>query len=245
MASSASLGIPRVSDSNSRLSFFGDNNPRNRDARQLCSVIFRNRVESGPGNGRRISMSMTAKTPTSGKLEVRSHGNTAKIACESLDKWMRDSVVDIVKKLDQAPLLVQVFEENENRDRDEKSGAGTRLETETAVEDNWAALKGRWESGEAPSPQGVIFVEDLGNGEEEEGERSERESRTKAWGIVVQGRGAECGPVCYLLKTSRVKGLGSACCTHFCLARVKGFRETTESQLKNCWLVRAQSQGYL
>ncbi|KAG6670376.1 hypothetical protein CIPAW_01G306500 [Carya illinoinensis] len=144
---------------------------------------------------------------------------------------MRESVVDIVKNLRQAPLVVQVFEENE------KDEAATRLETEKAVKEKWAAVKGRWERGETPLPQGVIFVEELGEEEKEEEER-ERESKTKAWGIVVQGRGAECGPLCYLLKTSRVKGLGSTCCTHFCLARVKGFRETTESQLKNCWLVQ-------
>ncbi|CAI0459206.1 unnamed protein product [Linum tenue] len=69
----------------------------------------------------------------------------------------------------------------------------------------------------------------------------EEEEATKAWGIVVQGKGAECGPVCYLLKTSRVgsSGLG-LCCTHFCLMRVKGFRESAKSQLKNCWLLQAQ-----
>jgi hypothetical protein len=190
--------------------------------------------------GRTNSVKMAVETAScSKKLEPRrSCGNSATIVGEKLDEWMRESVVDIVKNLREAPLLVQVFAEDE-----EKGAAATRMKTEKAVaEEDWLAAKGKWESGEAPLPQGVILVEEQEEEEEEEeqeeeeGERSEGESTTRAWGIVVQGRGAECGPACYLLKTSRVRGMASICSTHFCLVRVKGFRETAASQLKNCWL---------
>ncbi|CAI0459203.1 unnamed protein product [Linum tenue] len=141
---------------------------------------------------------------------------------------MRDSVTEIVKNLTEAPLLVQVYS-------DEK---GRKLETEKAVEEgDWKRLIEKWKKRDSPLPEGVIFVEQL---HDEENDVAEEEA-TKAWGIVVQGKGAECGPVCYLLKTSRVgsSGLG-LCCTHFCLMRVKGFRESAKSQLKNCWLLQAQ-----
>ncbi|CAI0459201.1 unnamed protein product [Linum tenue] len=153
----------------------------------------------------------------------RGSGGERGIVAEKLDEWMRDSVTEIVKNLTEAPLLVQVYS-------DEK---GRKLETEKAVEEgDWKRLIEKWKKRDSPLPEGVIFVEQLHDGGEE---------ATKAWGIVVQGKGAECGPVCYLLKTSRVgsSGLG-LCCTHFCLMRVKGFRESAKSQLKNCWLLQAQ-----
>ncbi|XP_059456456.1 uncharacterized protein LOC132186495 [Corylus avellana] len=237
MASSSALRIPHCV---SNLRVLLDNNPANQSVRRPCSLTIRN------PKGRRESVKMAAATASfSNKLEpLRSCGKSATVAGEKLDEWMRESVVDIVKNLREAPLLVQVFKEDAKNK--EKGGAAARMETEKAVaEEDWLAKKGKWESGEAPLPQGVIFVEELGE-EEEEGERSsESESTTRAWGIVVQGRGAECGPACYLLKTSRVRALGSLCSTHFCLVRVKGFRETAASQLKNCWLLqRLTSEGY-
>lgn len=242
MASTSSLGIRyggNHSVSNHRVLF--DNNPGNQSVRRPCSLMICNR------KGRTNSVTMAAETASSSKkLEPRrSRGNSATIVGERLDEWMRESVVDIVKNLREAPLLVQVFAE-EDAKNEEKGAAATRMETEKAVaEEDWLTAKGKWESGEAPSPQGVILVEELEEEEEEEGERSERESSTRAWGIVVQGRGAECGPACYLLKTSRVRGLGTICSTHFCLVRVNGFRETAASQLKNCWLLRRlSSEGY-
>uniref|UniRef100_A0A2P2PKZ9 Uncharacterized protein n=1 Tax=Rhizophora mucronata TaxID=61149 RepID=A0A2P2PKZ9_RHIMU len=62
-------------------------------------------------------------------------------------------------------------------------------------------------------------------------------SNTREWGIVVQGRGADCEPVCYLLKTTSANsGLGASWCTHFCLIKVKSFKETAKSQFRKCWL---------
>lgn len=144
------------------------------------------------------------------------------VVYEKLDEWMKDSVVEIVKNLREAPLLVHVYDGDET----------TMLKTEKAVEEEtWPVVMKKWKKRETPLPEGVIFVEQL--------EEEEAEATTRAWGIVVQGKGIDCGPVCYLLKTSRVgSGLG-VFCTHFCLMRVKSFRESTRSQLKNCWLLQS------
>lgn len=151
---------------------------------------------------------------------------------ERLDRWMRESVVEIVKNLKEAPLLVQVFPKS----------ATMTTEKRMVVED-WPAVKERWESGETPVPEGVIFVEELDGDTAEDGGG---ERTTRAWGVVVQGKGVGCGPVCYLLKTCRVgsgpgNGMG-ICSTHFCLVKVNDFRETVQSQLKNIWLLQNQCQ---
>ncbi|XP_057778426.1 uncharacterized protein LOC130997187 [Salvia miltiorrhiza] len=142
-----------------------------------------------------------------------------------IDSWLQDSVPDIVKNLKKAPLLVQIY-----------SGfdGGIRIQTEKA---KWPMARDEWRSGESKSPDGLIFVEELerergGNGELEEGV-------TRAWGIVVQGKGAECGPACYLLKTDRVcAGLGLGFCTHFCLMKVNNFRDSALEQFKDSWLLQ-------
>lgn len=177
----------------------------------------------------RISMSMTtaleAKTGSK-KVETINNSENGKLGHEKLDEWMTRSVVEIVRNLRSAPLMVQVHAEN--------NSSKMWLETEKAEEEKWGTVKRKWEKGEAPMPNGLILVEELG--EVERNIESER-----VWGIVVQGRKEECGggPLCYLLKTTSVaSGLGM-CCTHFCLVQVKGFRESAESQLKNSWLVQA------
>ncbi|KAJ4836745.1 hypothetical protein Tsubulata_005128 [Turnera subulata] len=157
------------------------------------------------------------------------------VVYERMDQWMRDSVGDIVKNLKEAPLLVQVYSNGEDQ------GRRPKLETERAVEEeDWPAMIERWQKREARLPEGVIFVERL----EEDNVAGGEDDVTRAWGIVVQGRGVDCGPICYLLKTSSGGaagggggGLGLGC-THFCLMRVKSFGETARSQLKNCWLLQ-------
>jgi len=166
-----------------------------------------------------------------------------------IDEWMRNSVVEIVKNLREAPLLVQVYSDGDGDGNG--NGIATRLRTEKAAPEDWLTIKTDWENGTTPKPEGVIFVEQLRDEEavavavEEESETSTdfggKSEITRAWGVVVQGRGENCGPACYLLKTSRVgagpgTGLGM-CCMHFCLVKVKSFRETAEAQFKNCWLL--------
>ncbi|CAN0827480.1 hypothetical protein LINGRAPRIM_LOCUS2598 [Linum grandiflorum] len=155
------------------------------------------------------------------------------MAAENIDSWLRDSVTEIVNNLVEAPLLVQVYADEGKKKK--------KLDTEKAVkEGDWERLIEKWKKRDLPLPEGIIFVEQLhDSGEAEE---HPNDGVSEAWGIVVQGKGGECsgGPACYLLKTSRVgSGVGLGC-THFCLMRVKSFRESAKSQLKNCWLLQAQ-----
>lgn len=191
----------------------------------------------------RISAVATAATVTAKGQENRmiieqqgnrrGRANDAVEARERLDRWMRESVVEIVKNLREVPLLVQVFPK--------RNGETATLATEKVVVEDWEAVKEKWDAGETPMPEGVIFVEELSGDEAEKGKDNER--TTKVWGIVVQGKGVGCGPVCYLLKTSRVESGSSSgigvCSTHFCLVRVNSFMETAQSQLKNCWLLQS------
>lgn len=197
----------------------------------------------------RMSLDLDFDLEPYGSKSGRREGKGGAVdASDRVDKWMRDSVVEIVKNLREAPLLVQVFSKR-NSDSDNGNGGERKTLTSTslltekkAMEEDWSVVKGNWEAGETPLPEGLILVEELTDEEEKE-EKKGREKTTKLWGIVVQGRWVGCGPVCYLLKTTRA-GLGpmGPCCTHFCLIRVKNFRETVESQLKNVWLVQSQSQ---
>ncbi|CAB4301525.1 unnamed protein product [Prunus armeniaca] len=214
-----------------------------------CGAMIRSRAGS---RGARVNSLAVARASLEAVPRQRRRGGgqgnsaeTAAAAYEKLDAWMRDSVVEIVKNLREAPLLVNVYGKGST---DEKPW----IETEKGVEEeNWEVLRRKWEGGVAPFPDGVIFVEELMDDDEGEGEgerNGDGEGITRAWGLVVQGKGAECGPACYLLKTSKVKA-GSGCglgmglgCTHFCLVRVNSFRETAQSQLKNCWLLQAQAQ---
>uniref|UniRef100_A0A7N0ZUA8 DUF7804 domain-containing protein n=1 Tax=Kalanchoe fedtschenkoi TaxID=63787 RepID=A0A7N0ZUA8_KALFE len=169
-------------------------------------------------SGWKMSTSMLKAKEVS---HVGSKEKRTKIDHEKMEGWMPDAVVEIVKNLKQAPLLVQVYDEC----------GSARLKTEKAVAEEWPGVKESWRWGGGEAPEGVILVEELGE-EEEDGDEA-----SKAWGVLVQGRGCEYGPACYLLKTSRVRSGVGAACTHFCLTKVTGFRETAFSQLTNCWLL--------
>ncbi|GMH05026.1 hypothetical protein Nepgr_006866 [Nepenthes gracilis] len=199
---------------------------------------FRNKMNSS-GHPERVSRSRLPVTRNQTKMvsaqlslpgREASSGprfNTAHRGREKFDRWMRDSVVEIVKNLPEAPLFVHVY----------GGGAGTTMKTEKAVADDWARIEGRWKRGEEPSPEGIILVEELkeekGNSDEGEGQIGES---TKAFGVLLIGKGEGGGAASYLLKTDRVGSNLGLFCTHFCLARVKSFRETAASQFKNCWL---------
>ncbi|KAK6929567.1 hypothetical protein RJ641_005772 [Dillenia turbinata] len=163
-------------------------------------------------------------------------GSRSSVPSERLDEWMRKSVVDIVKNLRRAPLLVQVYPDS-------------KMKTERALEGDWPFLMKEWEEDESKSPEGVIFVEELRDTKAIEGGGGAAAAEgsagqigggmgdcTKMWGVLIQGKGVECKPTCYLLKTSSVRSDVDLRCTHFCLMKVKSFRESALSQLTNCWL---------
>nr|GMD57737.1 uncharacterized protein LOC109179309 [Ipomoea batatas] len=113
--------------------------------------------------------------------------------------------------------------------RDVYAGDGeARFKAEKAAADEWAALR---EELERKCPDGLIFVEELCDGGDGDGDR--------CWGIVIQGR--DCAaPVCYLLKTCRAAAAAGMelSCTHFCLVKVKSFRESAYGQFMNSWLAK-------
>lgn len=159
---------------------------------------------------------------------IKEDQKTKAVLSGKIDEWMKESVVDIVKNLKQAPLLVHIYEED---------GKGeVKIKTESAMVEDWPVVKSEWKSGEKRSPDGLIFVGEIGS----EDEKIVEEGITKAWGVVVQGKGVECSSACYLLKTSRVgAGFGMGLfCTHFCLARVQNFRDSALVQFKNSWLLQ-------
>ncbi|XP_015077521.1 uncharacterized protein LOC107021387 [Solanum pennellii] len=174
----------------------------------------------------RVSSSLSLSNSCGGV--VKEDHKTEGVLSGKIGEWMNESVVDIVKNLKQAPLLVEIYSED--------GKGGVRIKTERAVEEDWPIKKSEWEKR---SPDGLIFVGELG-GEDEKLVEEEGEGITKAWGVVVQGKGMECSPACYLLKTSRVgAGIGMGLfCTHFCLAKVQNFRDTALMQFQNSWLLQ-------
>ncbi|KAL5700466.1 hypothetical protein ACHQM5_025904 [Ranunculus cassubicifolius] len=159
---------------------------------------------------------------------------------EKLDEWMRDSVTEIVRNIGEAPFLVHLYSPATNR-----KNKKLELERETAMADSWPSIKRGWSEG-CPIPDGVILVEQLDKEKGlqvilEEDDKDEDPTTTamatatgtKAWGVLVQGKGVETA-ACYILKTCRVwSSLGF--CTHFCLVKAKCFGESAELQLQNSW----------
>ncbi|KAJ4970452.1 hypothetical protein NE237_003551 [Protea cynaroides] len=159
------------------------------------------------------------------------------ISSETLDVWMRNSVSEIVKKIEEAPFLVHLFASNKNGKTEV-----TQLDREKAVADDWPYIKRRWEEKEKCStPDGIMLIEELKdeNEEDEQGRRGD-ESSKKAWGIVIQGKGMNCSPACYILETCRVGSPSIGFCTHFSLVKAKFNGETALQQMKNSWLVHPQ-----
>ena len=155
------------------------------------------------------------------------------VSREKLDEWLRDSVVEIVRNLRESSLMVNLYAEG-------NGGLTTTATATNPAAEDWEAMEGRWGRGEERTPEGVVLVEKLADDERDDYHDGGAcgESATSAWGIVAQGRGTDSGPVCYLLKTTRVgSGVGTVC-THFSLVKVKSFRETAVSQLNNSWLVQ-------
>ncbi|KAG2325644.1 hypothetical protein Bca4012_040144 [Brassica carinata] len=200
-------------------------------ARASCAVVPANNRRNRTENGR-VSMTTADFAPV--KPERKRGGSV--VSREKLDEWLRDSVVEIVRNLRESSLMVNLYAEGNG------GGLTTAAATNPEAED-WAAMEGRWGRGEERTPEGVVLVEKLADVEVAErddydGGGACGEGTTSAWGIVAQGRGTDSGPVCYLLKTTRVgSGVGTVC-THFSLVKVKSFRETAVSQLNNSWLVQ-------
>ncbi|KAI9110773.1 hypothetical protein K1719_018211 [Acacia pycnantha] len=266
-----SLRIGCTASNNGSAKFGIDNNGRclGGGAPRPTSVMFAGDQSRSRGQNRRmVAAAALATAPTmavtgfkknylSLGMETRDDSDRAEEkdaadGSDRLDKWMRDSVVEIVKNLREAPLLVQVFPKGYIGGDNSEGGhmmttttpTATLVTEKRAMEENWPEAKEKWRQEMAPMPEGLILVEELTGDDETGKERAgESENTTKVWGVVVQGRQTGCGPVCYLLKTTRVGSCKSGpWCTHYCLTRVKNLMETVDSQFKNLWLVQNLNQ---
>uniref|UniRef100_A0A7N0RIY7 DUF7804 domain-containing protein n=1 Tax=Kalanchoe fedtschenkoi TaxID=63787 RepID=A0A7N0RIY7_KALFE len=188
--------------------FTNESDRRNPDHRRTSVAVARRRQTLHHG--------LTAMGESAnGLAEQQAEQRRRPISQETIDEWVRESASEIVRNLPQAPLLIRVMEEAGGRER-------RRLEVETGASGEI------WETWRKTSrqrvPEGVIVVEELKDGRDSRGVYWDgkiddvEEGSTKVWpvGMVAQGRGLECGPVCYLLKTSRVGSSNLGCaCTHF------------------------------
>jgi len=165
------------------------------------------------------------------------------VTSEKLEEWMRDSVIEIVKHIQEAPFLHYVFDRKspsaslkKQRDYADMSGKV----------DSWAKIRN---SVRDISPEAVILVQKLNQDISPESELSEenvlcngngrhstdQQGRTAVWGLLIQGRSVGMS-ACYILKTTQiVSAIGY--CTSFCLTRAKCFGPTPHIQLTNSWLL--------
>lgn len=160
----------------------------------------------------------------------------------NVERWVEESVHEIVKNIQEAPFLQYVF--------DSKSRT-CRSQRQKITQDHfqnpcyWPSVR---DSLSKVDPDGVILVQKLepgcaatcclagASGDEDivcplQAEGAE----TNVWGVLVQARGLHAN-ACYLLKTTRV--LSSAgICTRYCLTRAMCFGPSYVEQLKNAWLL--------
>ncbi|KAL8140517.1 hypothetical protein V2J09_006538 [Rumex salicifolius] len=162
------------------------------------------------------------------------------MASPQLDQLMKESVTEIVKNINEAPFLAQIYSEDMNNDENRTPlSSPLRLVIGKATSETWPYITESWESGGNSTPDSVILVEELSSTERVTSSSTSNggcctrneggtPSSAKVWGLVVQGRGVSY-PACYILKTCQVQ-----CCfgysTHFCLAKVDCFGQDS----RNC-----------
>ncbi|XP_031484907.1 uncharacterized protein LOC116254027 [Nymphaea colorata] len=184
-------------------------------------------IKSGNGMAEigRCLLSVSTRADGVGVKKENADGEatTRTASAESLDRWVRESVTDIVQNIQDAPFLVCLYSSTK--------GAAMRLERELvgAEERNWSKMKS---SLREKGPDGIILVEELKEINKEAEDSTSKCS--KLWGLLIQGKGIDIG-ACYILKTTRIcSALGL--CTHFCLIRAQCYGDTAEVQLRNSWL---------
>ncbi|RVW42461.1 hypothetical protein CK203_070819 [Vitis vinifera] len=138
-----------------------------------------------------------------------------------------ESVVEIVQNLrGSSSLLAEVYTEGR--------GGEFTLKIGKAGAEDWPEIKEKWKKGETSSPDGIIVVEELKD-EGEEDTKVKKEERF--WGLMVQGKGFDCAPCCYVLKTNRPNTNLHISCTYFVLIKVQNFNDSAKSQIDRSFLV--------
>lgn len=138
---------------------------------------------------------------------------------DKMDEWINNSILEIVKNIEEAPLLVQIYSQGLSILKLQKQQASSKI---------WPLIKNTWNKN-ASIPKGIILVEELNN--------EDKEDMNKTWGLLIQCHGADRAASCYILNTCRTKSeLGY--CTHFCLAKAKCSGESSDQQLEKAWLIK-------
>ncbi|KAK8661755.1 hypothetical protein V6N13_091350 [Hibiscus sabdariffa] len=88
---------------------FSSHNPTGR----VCSsLMVSNPQSSKPRISTKISTSKVSLQPLPKQQEKKRN----ELMYDKIGEWMRDSVVDIIKKLPESPLLVNMYSDEENTD---------------------------------------------------------------------------------------------------------------------------------
>ncbi|CAI9781228.1 unnamed protein product [Fraxinus pennsylvanica] len=229
--SSSLLPRHKLANNNSFLNTNQIRRPKRTTIAANCADRDRKNLSSKPSVFHNIVDSDRLMSNSYVRPNKRIPDEEAQVIAEELDRWVRDSAVEIVNNLDEAPFLVHVYSDNGDRST---QTTGMKLVREKAMAEDWPFIKKRWEGG-SPTPNGIILVEELETKPEPDKEMIEITNQsTKKWGILIQGKGINC-TACYLLKTSQVQSVAGFC-THFCLVRVDCFVEHADILLQKMWL---------
>ena len=149
------------------------------------------------------------------------------LSVKTMEHWIRESVAEIVQNLrGSSSFLVEVYTE--------ENGGKIRLNIEKAEAEDWSEIQEKWRKGERSLPDGIIVVEELKN-EVKDDVKTKKEGRF--WGLMVQGKGFDCAPCCYILKTNRRSTNLHISCTYFVLIKVRNFNESAGSQVDRSFLI--------
>lgn len=154
---------------------------------------------------------------------------------EKLDEWMKQSIIEIVRHIQDAPFLHYVFDNKQSAIRRWQKVPSTRTRTES-----WGMLRN---CITRICPDGMIYVQKL-NSEckcencniTRRGDVQEEAGSTDLWGLVIQGRGGGfTGCASYILKTTQIVS-PNGCWTQFSLVRAECFCECPSIQFIRSWL---------
>lgn len=194
------------------------------------------------------AISTSQKLASEGTLEKKSLKSQPfqerSVAGVPFDTWLQGTVVEIVRRLKNAPFLYLVFDNNRSGQESLwKSVPSEALENP----DSWSSIK---DTVLENSPDAVVLVHRLEishvdkcygkeyNGaclEDGVGGEDLRIPTSNLWGLVIQEKRSK-RHACYILKTTQVSSL-SGSWTSFSLTRAKCFGAALHKQLESSWLV--------
>lgn len=159
----------------------------------------------------------------------------------NVERWVEDSVDEIVKNIQEAPFLQYVYNSKGRFGRSQRQKVSQDL---LQNPNHWQSVR---KSLSTHNPDGVILVQKLDSGlsapyclarvfnEETACPLLADGAETIVWGVLVQARGAREN-ACYLLKTTSVPS-SAGICTRYCLTKAKCFGPSLIEQLENAWLL--------